>query len=563
MKKTVGFAKRFGAYRRVCFVLALGMVSVLLFTGCGGADESLSYPNPEWRDSVDESITFPLSEPIELRVGVTSGTAGSINHAGTQWIAEATNITLKFEQIPSSPGDVELGAIMRRGELYDLLVDGKLFLGEEYNRKLFVNFREFPDLLPNVRRLAESDSRYRNGLAANMTFDGGLYSLGSYDPGRVPYAGSLVYRRDLFEEHNLAMGTWDELAGSLRKLKELYPESAPFGGTSDDLFYTFPAYFGSGMTKNQLVYYDLDRSDWVFGPYEPEFEAFVRYFAALYADGILLPEIFASAKDETRRLFASDTVFVSSYSGGSGVNFAFMGSEYGSLTTEGEWDGNGKWVESMPIPGTSGDRVGRVTSDLYSFVRGGWNIYNQSEHVAEAIALLDFLFDPINALSADLGPDGVVWSSTEMGPALLEEYAVLYASGGIRAIREHAREKGVETGSALAGLSYAVPTGFFGVPEQKELRYFLSTDAGSYLPGVSISLNPGLRVSTDADFDFDRASAIVALDSFAQGQVAQFILGKRPFDEFEQFKTELTRQGGDKLLELYRENSNIFTGEMF
>ncbi len=56
--------------KKLIFKMAVITLSSLLsLLGCGGA-ESLAYTNPEWRDSVARSVTFPLGERIELRVRI-------------------------------------------------------------------------------------------------------------------------------------------------------------------------------------------------------------------------------------------------------------------------------------------------------------------------------------------------------------------------------------------------------------------------------------------------------------------------------------------------------------
>lgn len=543
-------------------VILIGALSIVSCGG-GGVAESKAFVNSEWRAGVSESVEFPLSEPVQLRVGLSGGSAPTENNLSLAWLEEATNINLIFEVIPSSPGDVELGSIIRSGRLHDLITEGKLPLGDETNRQMLVDLREFAHLLPNTHALVEENRRFRHGLATKMTLENELYSIGSFDIDRPAFAGVLAYRRDLFEKHDLGFADWDELADALRRLKALYPDSSPLGGTPRDIYYVYPALFGSGMTQRQIVYYDVDRSDWVFGPAEPEFAEYVALFAELFSEGVLLPEIFTLTDSQAARYFASDTVFVAPYPGVVGPYFPYSGSGYGGVDESGEWNGTGTWIDVMPIPALDAGATGRISSDLYTSVGRGFNVYNQSDHVGEAIALLDFLYDPANALSVRFGPEGTIWRNGESGPELIAPYAQVYRSEGLQAVLDLAGSSGTPVGLPISGLLFSTPTSLFGQPQFPEYRYYVEQVIPTYPLGEAIPLDPGIRISQEEEFAYGRADLVVALESFVESQIAQFIIGQRSISEYDDFVAECDERGAAELLSLYRDNSGVFEGAIF
>ena len=545
-----------------CRFLLIALSFVI--SDCGGESGSAGLANPEWRESMPATVSFPLTEAITFRVGLPNSDADpGPGNASIEWLADRTNINLKFEVIPQSPGDVILGEIIRDGRLYDIIPGGRLDLSDGYFTGTLVNFREFPDLVPNARMLAAEDELYRAGLAAHMMPAGELYTLGTYDPTRIPFAGTLAYRKDLFDTHGLEFGTWEELKSSLKRLKEIYPDSSPLGCMPDDIYHVFPALFGSGYTKDHLLYFDPDNGEWRFGPYEESFERFVRFLSRLYADGILLADFFSLRPDDIPRLMSNDVVFVSTYAGLTGPYFRFYGEEYGELNDAGEWNKRGKWIESMRPPTDPDGSGGKLTSSLHSYVGGGWHVNNQSAHVAEAIALLDFLFEPETALSVQLGPSGLIWDSGDAGPYLKPDYAEAYAGGALTAVTNLADEKGVVIGSPLIGLARSTPFDLFGTPSFPEYRYYLNSVAATYRPGFQIPLDPGLSISQSEDFISDRVDIIVSLQTHIESQVARFIIGQRSLDEFEDFKEECRSRGADDLLKYYAENTKLIADPIF
>ncbi len=279
----------------------------------------------------------------------------------------------------------------------------------------------------------------------------------------------------------------------------------------------------------------------------------------------MIPDIFVSENTELLRYFSSDAVFVSSYPGPTGPYFRYRGEGYGGVDENGVWDGTGKWIDALEVPAG-----GALTNSLFSFVGPGWNVYNQSEHVGEAIALLDYLFTPDVAISMQYGPEGLLWTNSGSGPVLLEEYIDAYKTTGTSALRPSNDTRAEETDSGgvtapfpMAGLLWAVPSSLFGSPEFREYRYFTDSVAARYFPGPEIPLDPGLRFTADQDYHSDRAKLMIGLQTLVEGDIAQFIAGQKSFDEWDDFIENCRELGADRLLDLHNANSEVFSGEMF
>lgn len=530
------------------------VLSILVFSGCGGGEDR-TYLNPEWRASVKDEVKFPLEEKVTLSVGIGSGIEAGSDFAAA-WLEEKTNIKFEFVGLPSSPGDVLLGEMMRDGNLPDLMPESRIPLRDEYLRQLFVDFLEFPSLTPYFKRLIRDDEEYRNGILARLTFDGRLFSLGSFDRDFIPFSGVIAYRQDLFEKHNLDAGTWDDLFDSLVRLKQLYPDSYPFGGTFKNLLHTGPSWFGSGLDSQNLVYFDPKKGGWRFGPFEPEFEQFIRYFTELYSIGILSPDIFIGMQDETRRQLLTQKTFVALYPELTGPFFSYDLQEFGSVKEDGSWDGEGMWISSLPIPKHGVNLAGSATARLSTNVQSGWLIYNQSAYVSEAIALLDFLFSEEAAVAMALGPKGIAWDS-DGGTALLKgEFLAGYLSSGKEKVRDLLAEKEIDLSFPLRGLSWS----FFdnlGFPQFPLFSYYIAADIANNRPGIEIPLQPGLILSAESDFLREKAELLITLRTHIETQIAQFFIGGRSLSEYDVFKEELKTKGADKLLQLYNDNSRM------
>ena len=340
------------------------------------------------------------------------------------------------------------------------------------------------------------------------------------------------------------------MLASLRYLKKEYPESYPLGGSFSDLLTHLPTWFGSGYDPDNLVYYDMEEKKWKMGIFEEEFRESIRVLAELAGEEIILPDAFSAGSIDISRFFAQDVIFLAPYTAMTGPAFVFAGEEgYGSLNEDGEWDGSGRWIDAMPIPKRKGESV-PYSSKMHNIVGSGWQIYNQSPHVGEAIALLDFLFSPEAAIVNDIGIEGMVWEASGDTIKLTERFEEAYQAGWVNGLKEAFSEAGVKIGSPLVGLQFDF-LGIFGPPDIARLRYYLDNDMQRSRPGLDLILQPGIRISTHSDFRGDRAPLYVSLETTIESGVANIVGGRSSMDDFDAIVEKVRKYGGEELVDLY------------
>ena len=529
-------------------VLVILSLALSICISCGGGAEDLSFTNPEWRSGMNSGVTFPLPERITLRIGV-GGEPPPETSQTIAWLEDYTNIDLVFETLISSPGDILLGGLIREGKLPDIMPEGRLQLGEESTRELFVDFLEFPELTPSFYKVISENPSFGSSMLARTTHDDRLYTLGSYDPDKFLNDGVIAYRRDLFEKHDLAFDTWPELIESLRFLKKEYPDSYPLGGSFGSLVYHFPTWWGSGLDPDHIIYFDLHEDGWRMGLREERFLDSIRVLTELAQEGLVSPDAFVMKDSDLRGQFSTDTVFLAPYSGLTGPSFGYTGSGYGALGEDGEWNGEGKWIEAMPLPKRPDGGPSRYSSRFLDVAGLGWLVYNQSEYVGEAIALLDLLFSTEAALVLELGPQGQVWDLDGDAVVLRPPFAQAYKNGWVDGLREEMLKTGLQVGSPLAGLRPDL-LGLFGIPEVEKLKYYISHDLQQNRPGIDVLYQPGVRSPEHYEFQSDRASLVVSLQTAIESTIATIVVGQKPFSSLEELANDMSKYA-DKLLDLY------------
>lgn len=534
-------------------LILTGVVSILLLSACGGGQGgNKAFTNPDWREDVADSVTFPLQEEITIRAITGKNiTPPDVTSDAFEWLREKTNINIEFVNVASSPGDINFGMMIREGSLPDLVWEERIPNTED--RDIIVNILEFPGLVPNFTDLYRKSEDFRRGVDAKITGEGILYSFGTFDPDYKPMASVLAYRQDLFEKHKLKTETWEDVFSSLMILKREYPKSAPFGGRLNDILYTGPGWFGSGLTEEHIIYWDPQREDWVFGPSEEGFYDFIHFFARLNKNGLLNADLLVDSQTPVYQFYTRGSVLMGPLYGFTGPYFPYDKSEYGRLNDQGSWNGEQAWIASLPLPVTSSGKSPRSSADLFSYVSAGWMVYNQSPYVAEALALLDFFYSPETSAVLALGPEGIAWKRSAPDEiSLTDPYNGIYRQNGKGTVTETLAERNLVSAPLTAG--YMFPWyRTFGYPEDPGFRYLLNNDFRHNTPGKEIIAQPGIYIpSNRSRFIDDRVNLVMALESKILETVSKFIIGQKPLEEYPDFLKGIEELGSD-LVSLYRE----------
>ena len=91
----------------------------------------------------------------------------------------------------------------------------------------FINFMDYMDQMPNVKAYLADPKNEANTTKFTYS-ETEMYAL-PIGNGGDSAARAFLYRKDIFEKHNIELPTnQEEFVATLRKLKELYPNSMPF-----------------------------------------------------------------------------------------------------------------------------------------------------------------------------------------------------------------------------------------------------------------------------------------------------------------------------------------------
>ena len=353
-------------------VTALGIAAAVIgFAGCGQDSGTEPAETREIRP-----VSLPLAERTVISVGVAA-TPGEVRVPALDRVAEAANVSFEYVPVDGATGMLRLlvlGEMSRAGEAPDI-VDLRAVPGDvDSYRGLLLNLLDYPESTPNLLALARSDPSFLDGLLQSLSAPGELHGMPQYLPGGTPFLGTLALRADLFERRGLNATTWETLYVALRQLKASFPASWPFGITGDDLLYRAPSWFGSGHDQALVAYYHPEQQSFRLGPLDPEYQEYVRWFAAAHRDGLLNLKIAR----------AGDRDFTPEIARGA-VHVVFL-----STRALGGSFGRGVALTPIPIP-RHGSTEPLLQPRPWSPAQARWAVSRDSPLAAEALAVLDLL----------------------------------------------------------------------------------------------------------------------------------------------------------------------------
>ena len=177
-----------------------------------------------------------------------------------------------------------------------------------------VSFEAVADFMPNYTKWVDSLSEddYINYIQSRKAADGKVY----YSPvtGRDTTEGvmSWIYRKDIFEKHNLKTPTtFDELYEVCKELKALYPDSYPLcirNGLAHNLFTLAPSFDKDWAGNN--FYYNASEDKWKFGPLDSAMKEYLEFCLEMVDEGLLNPDFATIATNEWQQLITTDRGFI-------------------------------------------------------------------------------------------------------------------------------------------------------------------------------------------------------------------------------------------------------------
>lgn len=292
----------------LCFVLVLG-----LFAGCGTVEDTGELYDKEFASKLEN--TGGLKLPLDTKgtkINVVVGSEYSLNDSYfAKSIRKATGIDIHIDAAPASTLGHKLKVLIASKQLPDIMpMVGTI---DEIN-KLGMQGAYEP-INPHIKSLPNFKSIFVDGKECNWVMksykatDGNVYVMPSYDVNRAVNHG-VLYRKDIFDKHGLKMWTNpEEFYQTMKKLKELYPDSTPF--VSKNALNIVNKLGTSWGVVNTDMSYDEDTGVWKYSDTQPETREILELLKKMYSEGLIDPEFLTATQSAwTQKMVQYDKAFV-------------------------------------------------------------------------------------------------------------------------------------------------------------------------------------------------------------------------------------------------------------
>lgn len=471
-----------------------------------------------------------FSEPTEVKVVIPDHVSWPYNKDWPVWkyFEEATGARFDVTAIPESNFATKLNLMMsNKSTLPDMLyLKNKARMDDYALSGALVPIDDYVDQMPNYTAFLESlpENISKDLQMQRRAGDGKIYGPPTYGTQETNGMRIWMYRKDIFEKHNLKVPeTYEELYQVAKKLKELYPES-------------YPLCFREGMNRLGLmasqwkeylthdIYYDFNEGKWHFGAVEETIKQLVTYLNKLCKEGLVTPDFVNMNTKTWEELMSTDRGFITiDYI----VRMDFFNVPNRRINPD-------YTLASMKPPradiesGTHG--ITRLNFDF-----SGYSVCNtgDKERIANAFKIIDWMY-------SDEGSELLSWGKEG------ETYQVVGGEKEFILPNEGDTCQNLY-GIATSGVYQRIDPAAFGAVYTKE-QAAESRVAAEYLePNV----NPMWWLSFTEEEEARRSQLKEGIDSYVTEMLSKFMLGQEPMSNWDSFVATLKSMGTDELVEIY------------
>ena len=253
--------------RIAAILLALVMMFALCACDSDGATKKRSSDIPEGKAIPDDAVlditiashpSWPYEEDFEVWKYIKEGVGGTINVTAIPTSDFKTKFSLMMAASDTLP---DLIGFQNKPAAYSEFCEQGAFVALDDNADLLPDYVEFWDNVPEDEQWLRDT---RRGI------DGKVYFAPIYGMSRSTNIRTWLYRKDIFDKHNLKVPeTMEDLYKVSKQLKTIYPDSYPFCVRQGfDNINLIGSSWKPGFCYS--AYYDFENEKWCFGALEDE-----------------------------------------------------------------------------------------------------------------------------------------------------------------------------------------------------------------------------------------------------------------------------------------------------
>lgn len=502
-------------------LLVAAVTTTSLFVGCG-ANENPGDTIPDSTAQINgHDVLF--DKPVHFNIMIPSHASYPFQE---DWyvldlIKEYTNVDFKITAVETGGFDEKLNLAMSSGELPDMIsmIGGKAV--QQYAPQgAFINIMEYMDQMPNFKKWYDE---HPDIITNYLSADGGLYQFPvSEELGETDRRGWLI-RQDILEKEGLSVPTTkDELYDVLVALKKAYPDSYPMvlrsmNGNMEQL--AMLSYgWGTGFMAtrySRFLSYDYDKKEWYFGATTPEFKEMLEFYAKLYKEGLMIPNVLTLNTQGWQDAIANSDSFIT-------VDYLSRIDFFNNSMRASNPDFTMAYMKPPVFNEKVGDKFAYCTE-----AKLGYAVASTTKNLDEVLKYIDWLY-------TDEAEELLTWGRPN------ELYTE--AADGTRTWKNFTTAAEMKKGTGFETYGMYQRVDFAG-----ELATFSPECKAATLEAKKhdLPMQPQLAYTSEEQNVIDTIGTNIA--TYVCEQVSKFLLGERSFDTWDAYVQEVENLGLDQL----------------
>lgn len=550
---------------------SLLLAALLLITCAGSAMASEVFSeDPTHVITYDKYTQWPVvpeGETVEISVMIPRNDTYGIDYQDMwlwNFLPEVTGITFKVEQISDAAKTERRNLALASNELPDIMwgmglgTSDLITYGD--SEKMLLDMTPYlnADVMPNLIKL--SDEFFPTLLADCTTPSGAVYSLPRIEPSNPGGSMCTFINLDYMEAAGVTEvpTTLDDFVDMLYGMKSAYPDSIPLGGSWKDgnpMKYLLKA-FGFNSDTNGLGV-AIRNGEAVIPAYDEVFEEALKLMNQFYNDEIITKDFFTQDGITNKAQISEGKVGVMPYS-------------LLSVYSDADHDKYVRWESTTAMTSQWNDTPRQYRATPVRI--GNFVVSAETKHAETIMRFADAFFAHEATIYLHWGPE---WGAGEdmgmIGGWAIEDWNVQYLT-----------KEGLDYSSVNAYLyevtgvmAQYMGNGAFSTEHPgatpKQYKFYCFGDDITHPQYDEWSVNgwnclrmevymtpyeqPGYPTITfyDEDTAYELAELTTILQPYMESEIAKFITGQRPLDEFDDYRAELASMGMDDLLKIYQD----------
>ncbi len=480
------------------------------------------------------ATTDPLTKEDVIQINIPSHASWPYQDDWKVWeyIEEGSGATLDITAIPASDVTTKYPIMFAAPEtLPDVMSFSTKLRCDQYNEGgAIIALDDMAEYMPNYNAWLESltQEEYDRYVKVRKAYDGKVYYTPSMGRESSQGVRAWLYRKDIFEKHNLEVPTtFDELYEVCKELKELYPDSYPYCLRSafthiDASGPSWKPYWSTGF------YYDFNEDKWSYGASEDVMLEVIKFHKKMVEEK-LMPSDFMTINASTWQELVT-------------TNRGFIMPEYQTRIDffNGLARGQNPDFDLQAMVPPIAKEGGVAKMNRYTIDPIGMLICNSKdeERIANAAKFIDWFY-------TDEAKEIVSWGKEG------ETYEIV--DGKKQYITD-------ETGSQPSNLYGFSTYGTYALYDH-EASLALESDEIAETRDMVLGYhmeNPVVTTYLAHAANEKRAITeyATAINTYTKEMVSKFILGQKPLSEFDEYVASLNEMGLQELLQAYETSYN-------